>query len=405
MSTITTPTAATQTTGTTTTHVVDDLPTSTAPGASAGNLAGASVSSTPIPPPRASNHSGALKDTNGAPLLEPPETEFSADFLTALLQYFSTASEHGQLEAQKGTVLVNSNKAKAVRAEQQEKLEKWVKDCESAAKSRGIGKIFGWIAKGLALLGSVVALAATGGAAAPVVAVATIGLISSALSIIDGLTTELGGFEFSLSNGLSQLSTLVLTSLGASEENAQKWGKLIAGTLPAVLTLGVVYAVEPQLLTSAVTGIMELANASEEATKWLGMAVGIVASIGMAIAMAKLPSGPVDALGKLQSVLGSKVMSGMKTGVSLAQAGIGAAEGGFKIDSAFKQKEADKTLADKKDLDAFIARLNQIMEEAREEIQKLIEQIQDAALLISKIFNEHSETTRFINSKQARLTA
>ncbi len=374
----------------------------------AGNLGSHTIAATPPSPPRGqSAQTGALLDANGAPALAAPETSYSADFLSALLQYLSTNSEHAQLDAQKGSIQTNSIKAQETRQAQQEKLEKWIKQCEAAAKTGGIAKIFGWIGKGLALLASAVAMLgasiATGGVAGPLMAVAAVGMVTAVMGLASGLSQELGGPELSFSNGFSWLTSKCLMACGVSEETAEKIGRVAAGVMPMLISAGALYILEPQLLATTTTGILQLANASEEVTQWVSLAVGVTAAVGVALFMAKLPTGPGDALAKLQPMLTQKVQGFMKVGVSATQGLTGAAEGGLKIKQAGEQKGADDALADKHELDAYIARLTQLMEENREEIKKLVEQMQDAVLMVSKMFQDSSETSSLINSNLSRV--
>ena len=67
-------------------------------------------------------------------------------------------------------------------------------------------------------------------------------------------------------------------------------------------------------------------------------------------------------------------------------------EGSTAIASASYQRNAEHKLADKKELEAFISNLNLTMEEGREAIKKLSEQIQDGALLVSKIIRGNHES-------------
>src|SRR5690606_26998793 len=61
------------------------------------------------------------------------------------------------------------------------------------------------------------------------------------------------------------------------------------------------------------------------------------------------------------------------------------AQGGLNISKAQSEEKAQKAMADKKDLEAMMLKLQKQMEEGREEMKKIIQQIEESTQLVSKM--------------------
>jgi len=357
----------------------------------------------PATPPRQSGSSAGdgVKDANGAPTLPQPITMFSPDDMVALLQHLYAASEQSQLETHKSNVIDTGSKARKANEQQQQKIQEWIRQCEKASKASSIGKIFGLIGKIAAVLAAGTALAValgltpfSAGATAPLAVLAGIGLAAATMSLIDHSVKMAGGPEVSLSNGFTKLTGLILTRCGVPADQAEKIGRVVAGAVGASLILPVL--MEPQLLSTMATGICQLSGASDVTTGWVAMGVGVASAIGVGVIMF-FASGGTSSPSTVKAALNAS-SSGVQ---AITQAG----EGSAGIASAVYQTRADNKLADKKELDALLVKLNQAMEEGREDIKKLIEQMQDGALLVSRMIQGNAESMRQIISNQSRQTA
>lgn len=346
----------------------------------------------------ASQPSDGLKDTNGAPLLSQPTTTLSMGDMEALLQYLYAASEHSQLEAHKGDVMANASKSRQANEAQLEKIKASIEEEKNASKSGRIGRIFGLIGKIAAVVAAGTAMAValgltpfSAGATAPLVVLAGMGLAAATMSLIDHSVKMAGGPEISLSNGLTKLTTLILTRCGVPEEQAEKIGRVAAGATGTCLILPVL--MEPQLLSTMATGICQLSGASDTVTGWVAMGVAVTAALGVGAIMF-FASGGTSSPALFESILNAS-----SSGI---QAITNAGEGGAGIATAVYQNRADNLIADKKELDALISKISLAMETAREEIKKLLEQIQDSVVLVSRMFSENSESILQIINSQNR---
>lgn len=342
-----------------------------------------------------------VKDANGAPALAQPTTTFSPDDMVALLQHLYAASEQSQLETHKNNVVDAGSKARKANEQQQQKIQEWIRQCEKAAKASSVGKIFGLIGKIAAVLAAGTALAValgltpfSAGATAPLAVLAGIGLAAATMSLIDHSVKMAGGPEVSLSNGFTKLTGLILAKCGIPGEQAEKISRVVAGAVGASLILPVL--MEPQLLSTMAAGICQLSGAGDITTNWVAMGVGVASAIGVGAIMF-FASGGTSSPSIVKAALNA-TSSGVQ---AVTQAG----EGSAGIASAVYQRRADNKMADKKELDALLVKLNQAMEEGREDIKKLIEQIQDGVLIVSRMIQGNADNMRQIISHQSRQAA
>lgn len=320
---------------------------------------------------------------NGAPALEPPAQSFSANDMIDLLRSIRSKSDEAQISSAKENLSAARTKMEKNNEAQLQKIQDYVKKCEEAASKGILGKIFGWIGKIAALVFSAIAVAvlaagtvASGGAGAPLLALAVMALISSTISLADQISKECGGPEISLSNLMTTVASKFLQACGVDEETAQRIGKVVAGvmglTSPALLML------EPGLLGDLAGGIAELAGADKTTTMALTMAFSLAATIAVG-AVTIAATGGASTLSTMARVVGAAGQ--------ITQGVTQVAQGAVNISVAKTKNEADNIQADKKEMDAYARKLQARMEEAQEEITKVIKQMEEGLRQVSQMIN------------------
>ncbi|WP_368641180.1 type III secretion system translocon subunit SctE [Castellaniella ginsengisoli] len=346
----------------------------------------------------ASGRSGnPLIDKNGAPRIDTPSEVFSASDMVDLLRSLRSKTQDEQLNtAQKG---LESARIKAEKntEHQLEKIQEWINKCKEAESKGALGKIFGWVGKIFAFVAAIVAVvaaaaatAATGGAAAPLLALAIVGAISATMTLASAISQECGGPELSINNLIQQTVGKFLTEVcGVDPEQAENICKIVGGAL--AIACPVMLALEPSLLGNMAQSIALMAGADEKTAGYIGMALTIAAAIGVGIAMAVMTGG--SSVASTATQVGNKVLlSSIKTfntamtGANAAvSGGTQIAQGSLNIVKAQKEEQAQKAIADKKDLEAMMLKLQKQMEEGREEMKKIIQQIEESTQLVSKM--------------------
>ncbi|MCY1516875.1 Secretion system effector C (SseC) like family protein [compost metagenome] len=327
--------------------------------------------------------SDGIFNGNGAPTLEPPAQSFSANDMIDLLRSIRSKSDAAQIASAKENLAAARTKMEKNNEAQLQKIQDYVKKCEEAASKGVLGKIFGWIGKIAAVVFSAIAVAAlsvgavaTGGAAAPLLALAVMGLIGSTIALADQISKECGGPEISLSNLMTTVASKFLQACGVDEETAQRIGKVVAGVVglasPALLMI------EPGLLGGLAGGIAELAGADQKTTMALTMAFAIAAAVTVG-AVTIAASGGASAVSTTSRVLAAVGQ--------ITQGTTQIAQGAVKISVAQTKREAEDIQADKKEMDAITRKLQAKMEEAQEEITKVIKQMEEGLRMVSQMIN------------------
>ncbi|WP_142848242.1 type III secretion system translocon subunit SctE [Telmatospirillum sp. J64-1] len=294
----------------------------------------------------------------GAPRLEAPKMSFSADDAVLILGSLQNKLNESQLKTAKEGIQMDAKKKDELHQEAMKKLEEAAKKLAEASKSSFFGKIFGFISKIATLVASAVAVAAaaaltaaTGGAAAPLLVVACIGM---SIAIVDTVAT--------IANEISQ-------ALGGPD-----------------LTIN-------GLITAAVTEIAKAFGADEEKAKeiagWTAMAIQVAVAVAMAVASiaATVATGGAAAGSMVQSfATTANVISG------IVQGGLAAAQGGISINTAVKEKQATNAQADKLDIQKLMLKVQQQMEEEADRVRELVQQLDEGMQRVSSIVAAGGET-------------
>ncbi|QEI08267.1 outer protein B [Pigmentiphaga aceris] len=341
-----------------------------------------------------------VSDKRGAPAIPQPSTSISSDDMVALLRSIRSKSQDAQLEAAKGGVETARIKAEKNTEGQLKKIEEWVKKCEEAAAKSKAGGIFGWISKIVAVIAAVVAVVASGalsvlsgGAATPLMALAMMALVGTTLALADQISKEVGGPGISIAGALTQMTAKFLEACGVDKEMAGKIGTLVAGAIGCAT--GLVLA-EPGLAASMATGICQLAGADDAVTGYVAMAVGMAAAITIGV-VTVVASGGASAASTASKIAGASAQ--------FVQGAAGVGAGTVTMLKAGDEKAAQGALAGKAELAAEMVKLQAAQEDGREEIKKIIQQIEDGLAAVSKMINDSADSMSQITANMGKRMA
>ncbi|QEA13167.1 type III secretion system translocon subunit SctE [Comamonas flocculans] len=347
-----------------------------------------------------------VKNELNAPAIAAPISQLSADDLIALLQHMKSKSQDQQVKTAQLGLEKSRIDAKQNNEAQQKKIKEWIQKCEKEAKAGFLGKLFGWIGKifaviaaAIAVVASVVATPFSGGAAAALTALAVVGLVAATMSLADQISKEAGGPEISLSNMMTKMVGGLLKAFGVPEEKAEQIGRAMAGALAILAPVAVL--VEPQLLGTMVQGIAQLAGADAKTTMALTMAFSMAAALTVGIGTAVASGNLAKMSDPLMKAVKSIVDAVAQTVSATTQIGQGAAN----IAKGVYAEQGEKAQADKKELEAFLLKINQTMEDQREELRKLIQQLEEGVLAVSQMIQNAAESMSQITSNIGKRAA
>ncbi|MBB6562912.1 hypothetical protein HNP48_005629 [Acidovorax soli] len=314
--------------------------------------------------PGSTSGGNSITNANGAPQIDGVTMNFSAEDMAAALLVLQGKTQEAQLSTAKEGITTNKKKMEEKNKQAMDKINDWIKKCEDAASKQKAGGILGWfqkiftaVAAVFAVVAAAVATAATGGAAAPLLALAVLGLATSIVSIASEIDKANGGKGFDDVAGWMDPASLIgkgfgelAKAFGADEQQAA----IVSATFAVVATIAIMAA------SIALTGG---ASAMSDMQKLVLTA----ARIGQAVA-------------------------GIAGGVTQA------AKGGVDIAVAYDEKQASLIQADKKGIDAVLAKMQKQMEEDREEIKKVMDQMMEGMNIVSQMINSAGESRAQISA-------
>jgi hypothetical protein len=134
----------------------------------------------------------------GAPALEMPSGDFSADQLSLLLAALSNKNNESQLKTAKIGLDVSLKQKNEMHLKAIQKIQEAAKAAQEASEKEKVGKIFGWIGKIAAFVAAVVATVvaavmtvASAGAAAPLLALAVMGLVATGMDLANHISQNM----------------------------------------------------------------------------------------------------------------------------------------------------------------------------------------------------------------------
>lgn len=314
--------------------------------------------------PGSTSGGNSITNANGAPQIDGVAMNFSAEDMAAALLVLQGKTQEAQLSTAKEGITTNKKKMEEKNKQAMDKINDWIKKCEDAASKQKAGGILGWfqkiftaVAAVFAVVAAAVATAATGGAAAPLLALAVLGLATSIVSIASEIDKANGGKGFDDVAGWMDPASLIgkgfgelAKAFGADEQQAA----IVSATFAVVATIALVAA--SVALTGGASAMSDMQKLVLTASR-----------IGQAVA-------------------------GIAGGVTQA------AKGGVDIAVAYDEKQASLIQADKKGIDAVLAKMQKQMEEDREEIKKVMDQMMEGMNIVSQMINSAGESRAQISA-------
>ncbi len=255
------------------------------------------------------------------------------------------------------TIEITRAENQKLHKERMQKIVDTIAKMKKAARSQLIGKIFGWIAvvaMAIATVALAVSTVLTGGATAP--ALVGIGLMigATAIMLTMQVSQETGGW-------MNQI-------FGDSDQ-----GKLAASIFWAVL-----------VTVMSVGGSLGVGAA--------GGAAGAAGSTASTAANASSTAANTAATASTLTTKALKVTNLVRQVAVLVNAASQASQGASGIATASFTKDAEMLRADAKEIQAFILRNGQIMEETAEELKKLLEEMQEGVQGMMQIISASHDT-------------
>lgn len=341
---------------------------------------------------QASNPQGTsgVSNANGAPSIGGVQINFSPEDLAAALTVLQGKTQEAQLTTAKEGLSTNKKKLEEKNAQAMEKINKWIEDCQKAASKEKAAGIFGWITKiagfiaaAIAVTIAAVATVASGGAAAPLLALAVIGLVGATISLASQISQAAGGPALELSTLLSKLCTGMLQAMGVPKEKAEQAGKMMSGLMG--MMSGAVL-VDPAFAGQAFGGFAELVGADATQAAIVSGVFTAVATIAIAVVMIAASGG--TNVGAAVDGIAKTVLTGAKiaqAAAGIAAGGAAVTQGGLNIAKAHDEKSGAIAQADKKLIDAMILKLQKSMEDDREDVKKVIQEMMDGLNIVSQM--------------------
>ena len=290
---------------------------------------------------------GTVAGPGGVPVLDNPDDAKAKEAdLEKLIAYLQLENSKEQAEAAKARIESLKSELELEHKDRKTKTEKSLKDMEDAAKARKRNSIFGWLMTGLAVLGAIVACVATGGLAVGAV-------IGAGIALTAQILNETGVME-KIVGGLSD----ALQSLGMS--------KMAADIVAQVAVMLVIVA------ASCGAGAVGGASTATELTSAIGKALQHAAQLAK----------PALAIG-----------TGLMGLTATVSGGVGAYQ-------SYKSGMSDAEL---KETEKYLAIIQQKMEQAEEELQKILQMIQDFVGQIAQLLSSQTETTNEIALKMGQM--
>ncbi|WP_461537748.1 type III secretion system translocon subunit SctE [Spongorhabdus nitratireducens] len=255
------------------------------------------------------------------------------------------------------TIAITKAENQKLHEDRMQKILDTIAKMKKAEKSGLIGKIFGWIAVAVMAV-AIVALAAstilTGGATAP--ALVGLGLMMAGMAIMltMQISSETGGW---------------MNQIFGDSEKGQLAASIFWAALVTILSVG---------------GSMGVGAA--------GGAAGAAGSAASTAANAGSTTANTAATASSVAAKAAKMANIVRKVAVLIQAGSQVGQGSAGIATAKYTKDAEILRAEAKEIQAFILRNGQIMEETSEELKKLLEEMQEGIAAMTQIISASHDT-------------
>ncbi len=312
--------------------------------------------------------------------LELPKKISNSD-LMAMLQEVKAKLEETQLKNSSDAI----NQIKKDKQNQAQKRLQEIKKMQAAqekAKKKGLlGKIFGWIA-------------------------AAVTTIVGGILVATGVGAGLG--TIMLVGGITAMAAMALQETGAIEKMMEAIPSK-AGRIALAATLGVVL-IAAAVMTSAINPVAGLALAgvatalipmllSPANLEKMGASEETAAKIGIAITCLTI----VSSLALAAASGGSSVMKDASKWIGIAnmcfQGASSITQGALGIAGAVDQKEAADALANSKDIEKVLIKMQQLMQDETERLEEILKRMEENVNVVMEVLDSDATT----NSRIAQI--
>lgn len=351
-----------------------------------------------------------ISNSNGAPSIGDIVLNFSAEDLSAALLVLQGKTQDAQLRTAKEGLGVTRLKMEENHKKALEKIDKWIKKCESAAAKSKLGGIFGWIGKIAAFLASAIATIAlavatpvTGGAAGPLLALAVVGLVGSTMSLASSISQAAGGPALEISTLMSKACLVFLKAVGVPEDKLEAASRVMAGAIGFMT--GAMLA-DPQLLGGMLNSVAQLTITDQNKAAIVGAVFSTLACVALSV-VTSVATGAAGAGKSIADITKSipqlakvaqHVAGAVSAVSSMATAGMG-------IGATIDEHAAASAQVERKLVAAMLVKLQAQLEEDQELIKKVVQEIQDALIVVSQMIAAAGESRKQIASNIGRSMA
>lgn len=352
-----------------------------------------------------------ISNANGAPAIGNVTVQFSAEDMAAVLLTLQGKTQDAQLRTAKEGLGVSRLKMEQQHKKSMEKIDQWIKKCESAASKSKIGKIFGWVSKIATFLASAIATAAlavatpfSAGATAPLLALSVISLVGSTMSLASAISQAAGGPSLEISSLMTKACSAFLKMVGVPEDKLEAASRVMAGAIG--LAAGATILADSQVLGNLAAGITQLSTNNETTAMIMGAVFSALAGIATAVFTTVATGGAGGA--KAVSELTRSIPQAAKVAQHATGAIAGASSlvsGGLNVAVSFDEHAAATAQVDRQKFAALIAKLQAQMEEDHEEIKKVVQQIQEGYSVVSQMIASAGQSRSQITANLGRAMA
>lgn len=347
-----------------------------------------------------------VSNSNGAPEIDGVKLDMSPEDMAAALLLLQNKTQQAQLRTATEGIQINKTKLDQKNQEALAKIQEVNKSVQGSQGKEKASGIVGWIGKVFAMIGAVfgvvlaaMANAASGGAAAPLLALAICGVVGATVSLASQISQAAGGPALDLSVVVPKLFTIILEAAGVPKEKAESVAKVMSGALAVALPLAL--ATDPELLSGALGGIAELAGGSADQISIVTSVFTVLTALAAMAAM----MGTGVASGRMMSELPAVMKSASQitqAGLGVLNGAVGVTHGGLGLVLAADRRTVDDLQADKKAIDAQITRLMAKMSDDQEDVKKALTMIMDSYTAVSQMIQAAGENHAHIASNLAR---
>ena len=350
------------------------------------------------------------------PSLPAPLMEFSAEDMALILTSLKNKTSEIQLSNAKEGLNISKKKMDDLNANAMDKIKTMIAAAEKAAKMAKAGGIMNWLGKIGGFLGAVLGVviaaavtAASGGAAAPLLVLAVAGLVGASFSLAGQISTSLGGPPLDLASlaktvvskilsavadGIASAKGLKGEALDAFKEKIQKYVGAIAQVIAGVVFSNAALA-DPALAGNMFGGLATIFGADE--AKAAIVAASFTAAVSVAVAGVTLAlaiaTGGAAAGSAVSGVMNAITAVGQvaQAGMAVAQGALAVTQGAVGMAKSVEENKGSIAIADKKVISALIVKLQKDMEDGKDEIKKVIDEIMESITLVSQMINSGAQ--------------